>query len=92
LAEKPERQVNVVDVAVDENPAAELGVRDEEAGRVELVAGLRAEDGGPPDGAVGDAREGVAVGGVEAAGEAAEDLEVGLCAGGVEDGLGLGGC
>ena len=89
LAEEPQGQVDVVDVAVDEDAAAELGVGDEEAGRVQLVAGLRAEDGGAADRACVASAPGVAVGGVEAAGEAAEDFEVRFCFRGVDDGLGL---
>lgn len=71
LAEKPQREVYIVDIAVDEDAAAELGVVDEEAAGVQLVAGLGAEDGEAADGGCGGARVGVAVRGVEAAGEAA---------------------
>lgn len=60
-AEEPEREVHVVDVAVGEDAAGELGVGDEEAGWVELVAGLGAKDAGAADCAVFDAVEGVAV-------------------------------
>lgn len=51
-AEEPEREVHVVDVAVGEDAAGELGVGDEEAGWVELVAGLGAKDAGAADCAV----------------------------------------
>lgn len=74
LAEEPQRGIDVVDGAVDEDAAGELGVGDEEAGRVELVAGLGAEDGGAPDQAGAHFGVRVAVGGVEAAGEAADDF------------------
>ena len=67
LAKVPQCQVDVVDVAVDEDAAAELGVGDEEAGWVEFVAGLGAEDRGTADVAAVAAGPGVAVGGVEAA-------------------------
>lgn len=76
LAEIPQREVDVVDVAVDKDAAGELGVVDKEARGVEFVAGLGAEDGGAADAAVVHALKGVAVGGVEAAGEATEDFEV----------------
>ena len=46
LAEEPEGQVDVVDGAVDEDAAGELGVGYEDAARVELVACLAPEDGG----------------------------------------------
>lgn len=44
LAEEPEGEVDVVDGAVDEDAAGELGVGDEEAARVEFVARLAADD------------------------------------------------
>ena len=82
-----------MDAAVDEDAAGVLGVGDEEAGRVELVAGLGAEDDGAADGAGAGFGEGVAVGGVEAATEAAEDFLGGVRgeggAVGGADGLGL---
>ena len=81
--EKPECEIDVVDGAVDEDAAGELGVLDEKARGVELVAGLRAEDAGDADVAGGDLGEGVAVGGVEAAREAAHYFLVGVC----EEGL-----
>ena len=89
LAEEPQGEIDVVDGAVDEDAAAEFGVGDEEARGVEHVAGLGAEDGGAPDEARVHFGPGVAVGGVEAAGEAAHDFEVGFLFGGVDDGLGL---
>lgn len=74
LAEEPEREVDVVDRAVDEDPAGELRVRDEEAGRVELVAGLAAHHGRRADRPGLHFAEGVAVGGVEAPREPAHYL------------------
>lgn len=81
-----------MDGAVDEDPAGELCVFDEEAGRIEFVAGLRAEDTGDAYGTSGDFVGGVTVRGVEAAGEGAHDFlvgigEEGLLVGG-DDGLG----
>ena len=89
LAEKPERQIDIMDRTVHEYTAAELGVGDEEAAGVEHVAGLGAENGGPSDEPGIHFRPRVAVAVVEAAGEAAHDFEVGPLAGGVDDGLGL---
>ena len=74
LAEEPEGEVDVVDAAVDEDAARVLGVGDEEARRVEFVAGLGAEDGGGADQAGGCFGMRVAVGVVEAAGEATHDF------------------
>ena len=82
LAEEPQAQVDVVDRAVDEDTAGEFGVGDEEAGRVEFVAGLRAEDRGSADG--GEFGVGITVRGVEAAGESAEDFLIGV---GLEGGV-----
>ena len=85
-----------MDAAVDEDAAGVLGVGDEEAGRVELVAGLGPEDDRAADGAGAGFGEGVAVGGVEAAAEAAEDFLGGVRgegdAVGGADGLGLDTC
>lgn len=93
LAEEPQRQVDIVDGTVHKDPAGELGVSDEEPAGIELVAGLRADHGGSPDGSTGHAAVGVAVGGVEAAGETAGDLlaRVGFDGGlvGVDDRLRL---
>jgi hypothetical protein len=72
LAKEPKRKVNIVNRAVHKDTPGELGIRHEEAAGIELVAGLRAEDGWCADVAVGHAPVGVAVGGVEAAGEAAD--------------------
>jgi len=44
LAEEPKGQVDVLNRAVNENAAGELGVLDEETGRVEFVASLTSED------------------------------------------------
>lgn len=67
LAEEPHRQVNVVDIAVDEDAARELGICDEEARRVELVACLRPEHCRPANGAGVDAGACIPVRLVEAA-------------------------
>ena len=72
LAKEPKRKVDIVNRAVDKDTPGELGIRHEEAAGIELVAGLRAEDGWGADVAVCHALVGVAVGGVEAAGEAAD--------------------
>jgi hypothetical protein len=93
LAEEPQRKIDIVNGAVDENPAGELRIRNEEPARIELVACLRAEDGRRADIAVGHACEGIAVGGVEASRETTDDFlgRVGFYRGavGVDDGLGL---
>ena len=78
-----------MDATVYKYAAGELGIGDEEAGGVELVAGLGAYDAGGADCAGGGFGVGVAVGRVEAAGEAAHYFEVGVKGGGVDDGLGL---
>ncbi len=49
LPEEPESEIDVVNRAVDEDPTRELSIGDEEAGGVEHVACLGAEDGGAPD-------------------------------------------
>jgi hypothetical protein len=72
LAKEPKRKVDIVNRAVDKDTPGELGIRHEEAAGIELVAGLRAEDGWGADVTVRHAPVGVAVGGVEAAGEAAD--------------------
>lgn len=89
LAEVPEGKIDIVDVAVDEDATAELGVGDEEARGVQPVASLRAEDRGAADEAIIHSGEGVSVRGIEAAGEAAHDFEMGLLDGGVDDRLRL---
>ena len=89
LPEEPEGQVDVVDGAVDEDPAGELGVGDEEAARVQLVAGLAAHYGGCAQCAGGHFSMCVAVGGIEAAREAAHYFEVWFFGRCVKDGLGL---
>lgn len=67
-----------MDTAIDKNPAGVFCEADEETGGVALVAGLGADDFGDADGAGGDVGVGSAVGGVEAAGEAAHDFEGGV--------------
>lgn len=47
LAEKPQRQINVVDTAIDENPTRELGVGNKEARWVEFIASLAPDDRWP---------------------------------------------
>lgn len=93
LTEEPQRKIDIVDTAVNKDTTRELGVGHEETARIELVAGLRAEDGWRADVAGGHAGVCVAVGGVEAAAEAADDFLGGeLFDGGfvgVHDGLGL---
>lgn len=89
LAEEPQGKIDIVDVAVDEDATAKLGVCDEEAGGVKLITSLGAEDGRAPNATVIHAVEGVPVRGVEAAGEAAHDLQVRLLDGGVDDRLRL---
>ena len=66
-----------MDTAVHEDTTGVLRVGDEEAGGIELVAGLRADHGGSADEAGKGFGVGVTVGGVEAAGEAAHDFKVG---------------
>lgn len=73
LTEEPQRQIDVVDVAVHEDAARKLGVFDKETGRVQFIARLRPEDRGSPDGTLVHARPGVSVGCVEAPGESAQD-------------------
>ena len=89
LSKEPESQIDIVNRAVDEDPAGELRVSNEEAGRVELVAGLAAHDGGRTNGADLHFVVGVSVGGVEAAGEAAHYFEMGFLRGCVDNCLGL---
>lgn len=40
LTKEPQGQINIVNGTVNEDPTRELGVRDEEPGRIELVACL----------------------------------------------------
>lgn len=77
LAEEPKSQVDIVDRAVHEDSTGELGVRNEEATWVELVASLGAEDRWCTDIAIGCALVSIAVGGVEATREAANNFLVG---------------
>lgn len=84
LPEEPQGEVDVVDGAVDEDPARELRVCDKEPRGVELVACLRAEDGGAAYEARVHFVVGVAVGIVEAAGETAHYFEMGLLLCGVD--------
>ena len=49
LAEEPQSKIDVVDAAVDEDAAGELGILDEEARGVQLVTSLRPEHGWGPD-------------------------------------------
>lgn len=79
-----------MDVAVDEDAAGVSGVVHEEAGRVELVAGLRSDYGWPSDVAAFHACVGVAVAGVEAPAEAAHYFQVWVAFCGVDYGLGDG--
>lgn len=72
VAEEPECQVDVMDGAVDEDAARQLGITDEEAGPVQLVARLRAEDDRLTDYSGPHLGVRVAVGGVKAAREAAD--------------------
>lgn len=82
-----------MDTTVNEDTTRELGIGHEETARIELVAGLRAENGWCADFTGGHAGVCVAVGGVKAAAEAADDFLGGeLFDGGfvgVDDGLGL---
>jgi hypothetical protein len=78
LTKEPKRKVDIVNRAVDEDTTGELGISNKETTRIELVACLRSEDGGCADVAVGHAPVGIAVGGVEAAREAADYLLFGV--------------
>lgn len=93
LAKEPQRQVDVVDRAVHEDPARELRVRHEEPARIQLVARLRPEHRRRANVAACHAPVCVAVRGVEASREAADYfLSRVLLDGfaiGVDDGLGL---
>ena len=88
-AEVPQSKVDVVDVAVDEDTARELGVLDEEARGVVLVTCLGAEDGRSANVTRLDESIGVAVGSVKAAGETTHDLDVGMGGGGLKEILAL---
>lgn len=77
LAEEPKSQVDIVDRAVHKDSTGELSVRDEEATWVEFVASLGAEDRWCTNIAVGCASVSIAVGGIEATREAANDFLVG---------------
>jgi len=76
VAEEPQRQVDVVHAHVDEDAAGPGRVLQVEAGRVQLVARLAADDRGSADQAPVDLVDGVAEGVVEAAREAAHHLQV----------------
>lgn len=76
-----------MDRAIDKYPTVAFGIAHEEAGLVEEVAGVAADDEGLADGAGFDLGGGVAVAGVEAAGEAGHDFEVRAEFGGVDDAL-----
>lgn len=89
LAEEPQGEINVVDRAVHKDSAGKFGVGDEEAGRIELVAGLTPHDGGGADSAGRHFCERISVGGIETTGETAHHLEVRFLGGGIQDGLRL---
>lgn len=74
LAEEPQRQVNIMNGAVDKDATAELSICNEKARRVELVSSLRPEDGRRANGARREAPVGVTVRGVKPPREAADDL------------------
>lgn len=74
LTKKPQRQINVMDRAVDEDTTRELRVFDKETARIELVAGLRTEDARATDKTGLHLIECITVGGIEAATETADDL------------------
>ena len=74
LTKKPQRQINVMDRAVDEDSTRELRVFDKETARIELVAGLRTEDARATDKTGLHLIECITVGGIEAATETADDL------------------
>lgn len=73
-----------------ERPTGVLGVGDEYSRWIKFVAGLGSENGWRSDMAGRYMKEGGPVRGVKAAGEAAEDFQVGVCERLGDDGLGLG--
>lgn len=75
--------------AINEYPARELGIRNEESGGIEFVACLGTDYAGTPDCACEHFGVCVAVGGVEASAEAAEDFEMWFAVCCVEDTLRL---
>lgn len=87
LAHVEEREVDVVNAAVDEDAAVAGGVAHEEARVIEQIAGLGAHDERRPD-ALKLLLRG-AVRGVEAAGVARHDFQFGVGIGNVDDMLGL---
>lgn len=74
LTKEPQRQINIVNRAVDEDSTRELRVFDKETAGIELVAGLRTEDTRATDKTGLHLIECIAVGGIEAATETADDL------------------
>lgn len=99
LAEKPQRKIDIVDAAIDENPPGGGGLPDQSPGfrsrrrRVQLVARLRAKHTRVADHPRADLCVCIAIRGVEAAREAAEDFLRGIllerAVVGVEDGFTL---
>jgi hypothetical protein len=84
LSEEPQSKVDVMDGAVDEYATGKLGICDEEAGWVEHVACLGAEDGGASYEPRFHFVKGIAVGSVEAAGESAHYFEMRLLLCGID--------
>jgi hypothetical protein len=89
LSEEPKREVDIVDVAVDENATGELSVRDKEARRVQLIARLRAKDARPTNSAGVDSLPRVAVRSIKAARKSTEDSEIRLRVCGIDYALRL---
>lgn len=93
LSEEPQGQIDIVDRTVHKDAAGELCVFDKEPSRVELVARLASKHGRDADQSGAHLIVGVAVRGVEAAREPADDflgrvsVEGGIV--GVDYGLGL---
>lgn len=61
FAKKPQREVNIVNGAVDKDTTAELGIGNEETRWVKLIACLRPEYRGSADVSIGDSLTGITV-------------------------------
>lgn len=87
LAKVPEREIDIVNVAINKDAAGELCILDKETRRVELITGLRSEDRGSSYGSVVHPVPRIAVGGVKSPRKATHDFEVRLLVGGVHNRL-----
>ncbi len=89
LSKESEREVDIMDITVDEDTTRKLCVRDEESGWVQLVKGLRAEDTSSTDRTGVDTIPRVTVRGIKTVGKSTEGFEMRFRICGINHALGL---